>query len=164
MPTEARTTWPGDVVYGEEGTSDNIARLPGGWVGDAYVDADQLGITTAVTDLTGLTTTFVIPAERKLEVTAKIQIAGDPVDLDQVLLFLMEGGDILQRAQFSCAGLTGTVRNTMHIKHTVRGPTAGSHTYKLALQAIGAGSTVDMEADPTYPAELLVMDIGQMIS
>ena len=35
-------------------TAANLAKLPGGWIGDAQVTANQTGITTA-TDLTGLT-------------------------------------------------------------------------------------------------------------
>ena len=145
-----RTAYAGAAVSGEVLTAANVNKLPGGWIGYAEVTANQTGI-TAVTDLTGLSVAVTVGTSRRLRVTGFIHIGN--VAGSSISFAIKEGATTLQDAVAnSVAGAVWTMA-----VHTVLTPTAGAHTYKLTL---AGSSATDMLAATTYPAFILVEDIG----
>lgn len=132
-------------------TAANLAKLPGGWIGDASVTANQTGI-TAITDLTGLTVTVTVGTGRRIEVEGWFQ-ASQVTASGAITFVIAEGATLLQTAQLNFGvGLT-----PMYIKCTLT-PTSGAHTYKL--QAATSAGTLSLLASATQPAQIVVKDLG----
>lgn len=122
-------------------------------LGYAQVTANQTGI-TAETDLTGLTTTVTVGSSRRVRITgyvgfqkvtntgiAALRIKESTTQLQDTFLDNL----IANQVGYLCSSVVLT-------------PSAGSHTYKLALAASTA--TVSMTASATAPSFILVEDIG----
>jgi hypothetical protein len=126
--------------------------LPGGY---AQITANQAAITAEV-DVTGLTVTVTVGANRRIRISACANIAATVAD-DVAELRIKEGVTVL-------SFWDGVVRvvgggQTMAPQVTLT-PTAGVHTYKIAATlAIGTGS-ITVQAGATFPAFILVEDIG----
>lgn len=125
-------------------------------LGLATVTANQEGITT-VTDLTGLTVTVTVGANRYIRISFEGEFDRSVVDgTSQVIL--MEGGTALQTFGYqpNIANENMTVGGSL----VIDSPSAGSHTYKLTLtNSTGTGNS-DLFASSTIPAQLWVEDIG----
>lgn len=141
-------------VAGEVLTAANLSRLPGGWIGYNEVTADQVGIGTTITDLTGLAVTVTVGTSRRIRVTSRVQVkqntsAGTPV------VYIREGASILQSNSIavSAANFIAVFETSV-----VLTPTPGSHAYKLS--ALTSANTVDSQAAAANPAFILVEDIG----
>ena len=137
----------GDFAY----ASDLTAR-PQGVLGYAQVTANQGGITTAV-DLTGLTVTVTVGSGRRIKVTGDVYysttVAGGAAGV-----YVNEGASQLaQRTRVTA----GTLADASRVE-VVLTPSAGAHTYKLR-GSMGSG-TGTLEAAATYPAYILVEDLG----
>ena len=132
--------------------SDELDRR--GERGYAQVTADQGGI-TAVTDLTGLTLTFTVVANRKLRLIAQAlfrsTVSGDIAKLS----ITDSAGNVLQFGQLAVTGANATLNVALRIT-----PAAGTVTYKLRAERAAGTGTLTMEADAISPAFLLVEDIG----
>lgn len=123
-------------------------------LGYAQVTTPQGGITTE-TDLTGLSVTVTVPAGRRLRITAQGRV--DAVTTAGLIIgFIKEGSTYLDRWVQDDVG-AGQVRTAS--ASTIITPTAGSHTYKLSLWKFNGGNTASLNADPAYPAYILVEDI-----
>lgn len=146
-----RDSW--SPAFGEEATSANVAKLPQGWRGYAQRTTTQSAVGTSPTDLTGLTVTFDVPANRLLKISGYAQ--GNPSTTATFIVHIVEDGTIIGRVGKSTpvnavqASLSG---------FTISAPSAGSHTYKL--QGETSTGTVDFEATSTAPMWVLVEDIG----
>jgi len=129
--------------------------LAQGTLGYAQVTANQGSITTVV-DLTSLTVTATLVAGRRIRITGQCLFQSTVAD-DTVELRIMEGGT--QLTQIDVIARVASITATAH-GSVILTPTAASHTYKLsALRASGTG-TVTMTAGATFPAYILVEDIG----
>ena len=134
---------------------DNVA---GGTLGYAQVIADQTGITTE-TDLTGLTVAVTVGAGRRIRVTASVLVYGSVVS-DEFIVNIKEGATVLQRAGYDSLTGAGTSRPTSVERSVVLTPSAGSHTYKLSLLRNQGTGSLTSSAGTTFPAFILVEDIG----
>lgn len=124
-----------------------------GTLGYAQVVADQTGITTE-TDLTGLTTTVTVPANRRIRITGLVALQPDSANTP-VMLKIKDG--TTQIAACRAVLTITTASQTINCPVTVK-PSAGSKTYKLTLTA---DNTTSLKADSTTPSWILVEDIGQ---
>lgn len=125
----------------------------GGTLGYGQVVASQASITTEV-DLTGLAATVTVGTGRRIRVSAHIMTGS--TGADKVRLRIKEGATVLQTADVR---VLANDSNTLS-SSVVLTPSAGAHTYKLSLgREIGTG-TLTMYANPTFPAYILVEDIG----
>ncbi len=127
-----------------------------GTLGYAEVTANQGGITSE-TDLTGLSVTVTVAANRRVRITAKTECASNNAN-DVAAFRIKEGASTLEER-------TGPVMPLANVSVGVDTsvavtPSAGAHTYKLSLaRAVGAG-TLTMSAFATRKAYILVEDIG----
>lgn len=128
---------------------------PSSTLGYAEVTASQSGI-TAVTDLTGLSSTINVPAGRRIKITAKVAVNGS-VASNTAALQIQEGATVLQNIQIQNSTTPGN--GTTEEGEVIITPSAGMHTYKLTLQLSAGGGTVGMAAASTFPAFILVEDI-----
>lgn len=134
----------------------DIALLPKGKMGYASVTADQTPITTVV-DLTSLTLTFTAVASRFYRITgycnAQSTVATDRIDLQ------ITDSTPTQLQLFAGAPNAANQAIGMLAQVVVQ-PGAGSKTYKLRMaRGVGTG-TITMKAAATFPAFILIEDIG----
>lgn len=132
------------------------AAGPQGIVGYAQVTASQTGITTEV-DLTGLTTTATVGANRRVRISAQVlfnsSVAADRIGLeikDGAGSYLMQG-----RVIVAAASLNFTFATSVVIV-----PASGTHIFKLAAVRTNGTGTVQMVASASFPAFILVEDLG----
>lgn len=150
-----RTAHAGAATVGEVLTAANYNRLPGGWIGDTEITANQTGITTQV-DLTGGSVTVTVGASRRIKITAHAMVQST-VASDEVAIGTYEGATELQIAIATLA-----VANRIQTLESmvVLTPTTGAHTYKLtALRSSGTGSA-SVVASAARPTFILVEDMG----
>lgn len=125
-------------------------------LGYAQVTANQAGITT-LTDLTGLSTAATVGTNRYVRITAQILTQRTVAD-GETNLYIREGSTTLE--------IMAIRQNNVGVNETLAGsividsPSAGSHTYKLSLERGGGTGTVQATAAATFPAFILVEDIG----
>lgn len=131
---------------------DRLDALPKGRMGSATATSNQGSITTAV-DLTGLSVTFTAETGRKYRISAMAQFIGTSAGARADLL-IDKAGTTLQIGSVIVATGVGASVSAM----VENAPGAGSVTYKLRAQ-ITAG-TGTMQAGATFPAVILVEDIG----
>lgn len=134
--------------------SGDVARgaLSGGY---AQVTANQGGITTEV-DLTGLAVTVTVGAGRRILIRGCVR-ASTTVAQDSFDLKILEGATVLQTAEYVSPVVARAEARRVEVVLT---PSAGSHTYKLTgVRSTGTG-TFTMNAGATFPAYILVEDIG----
>lgn len=128
------------------------ASNPLGTVGYAEVTASQDIAGTSSTDLTGLTVTFTAPASRRYRISSQVRAKFGVTT--EAFLSILEGATFLNTVVDD-----NDNRATLHCQAIVT-PSAGSHTYKLALQFGSADSDNGLFASATAPAFILVEDIG----
>jgi hypothetical protein len=123
-------------------------------LGYAEAVTPQSGITTVV-DITSLSVPVTVAASRRLRITGhylvKSTVAGDKAETT-----ITQDGTILAYDETYLHAANG---DQLVIVQAIVIPSAGTRTYKLRVaRALGTG-TVTVDADPTYPAWLLVEDI-----
>lgn len=157
MPS--RTTIPGTTDPGDIWTSANVDDLPGGRSGYAPVTASQTGI-TAEADLTNLSVTVDVPADRLIKVSCLVHIDHVGGANFVALLSIKEGTTYLGGAVWEMgADATGAEQSTFS-PFVLLTPSAASHTYKLSLALSAGTGTLSSVASATRPAYILVEDIG----
>lgn len=127
-----------------------------GHVGSAAVTTDNGGITSLV-DLAGLSVTFTAVAGRRYKITLDAYLNSSAGGDISSLVIANGGGTQLQSSQAYMPATGVSVRQVAMVTAT---PGAGSTTYKArASRAIGSG-TLALAAGATYPAVIVVEDIG----
>jgi hypothetical protein len=149
-----RTAYVATEAVGDVLTKANFDKLPGGWIGYAEVTANQTTITAAV-DLTGLTVTVTVNTSRRIRVTGSAELVNNTAGAGLLLLILADGAQVMSAPT---GGMTANVA-VRKVAQVVLTPTAGSHVYKLQAQT-QVGGTGTMNAAATYPAFILVEDLG----
>lgn len=130
--------------------------VPVGQIGYAQVVAVQGSITTEV-DLTGLSVNVVVPAGRTIRITGFVPAFSTTVAGDGGRISIKEGSTLLTLGQ---AFITSTAAGANSLMpQVILSPSAGSHTYKLTGARVSGSGTFTMNADPTFPAYILVEDI-----
>jgi len=160
-PNEGMTIWETDtdklLIYTTATTTWQPPwNLPWGRLGSASVTANQTSITTE-TDLTSLSVTVTVPANRRLRITG-FTGAYSSVAQDASELRIKESTTQLTRSSLVHVLATST---EMHdVTALVNGPSSGSHTYKLAMVRTSGTGSITMVAASDAPAFILVEDMG----
>lgn len=127
----------------------------------AYVisTSNQAVASGAAVDITGLTVSISIPANRVLRVTGQCIFAiTPPMTLDGFIN--QDGTDIAAFGENSnSTGADATGKSILQCGSAIVTPAAGDHTFKLRAQASGAGSAT-IGASTAAPGFILVEDIG----
>lgn len=151
-----RTPW--DPVTGDVMTEARLDTLARGWLGYVEVTANQSVVGSGTeTDITSLTVTLTVQADRKLRITGHgifSRSVADGVTLARIKEGSTELGRFCQHApsatsEFDCA--EGSI---------VVAPSAGSHTYKLTMQRFSGTGNITLNAAAGSAAFILVEDIG----
>jgi len=125
-----------------------------GTLGYAQVTANQGGISTA-TDLTGLFVAVTVTAGRRIRISAS-GLTDRTVANGTNSLLIQEGATQLQ--EINTQPLYGNA--AQHYGAVILTPTGGAHTYKLALFRVTGTGTISLQAAATFPAFILVEDVG----
>lgn len=140
------------------------AALPQGLlVPPAEVTTDQGNITSEV-DLTGLSVTISVPANRYVHLKGRIQWFSS-LSGSRGFLMLKEGTTDLQYASGSNTGTSANASTafSLTIDRTLV-PSAGQHTYRLAmLNATPDGGVLTMRATTERVAYLQAEDMGSAV-
>lgn len=155
----ASTTSPAYILV-EDITGMPLVTAPGsvpvGQIGYAQATANQGSITTEV-DLTGLSVNVSVAAGRIIRITGYVPAFSSTVAGDAGRISIKEGATLVTLGQAFISG-TAAGANTI-MPQVVLSPSAGSHTYKLTGVRVSGSGTFTMNADPTFPAYILVEDI-----
>lgn len=150
-----RTAYAGAAVPGEVLTAANVNKTPGGWIGYAEVTANQGGIGTTDTDLTGLSVAVTVGTSRRIRISVFSNVSMQTAS-NRAYLRIQEGATVLTEAREDIVNDNHAPMNAS----VVLTPTAGAHTYKVTARVLNAGSTLTAEAATTYPSYILVEDLG----
>ena len=150
---DATAVTDGDITDLRSSARSGVSA-PGGCLAYAERTSNQ-GSITAEADLTGLSVTVDIPANRRIRISATIE-AQSTQAADVARLRIKEGSTALQTGNFRL-GTSGTPFSCS--KDHVFVPSAGEHTYKLSLERVGSG-TVTMSAASGRAAFIMVEDLG----
>jgi hypothetical protein len=157
-----RDSYVGDQAAGSVLTAANFERLAGGWLGYAEVTASQIGI-VAEADVAGLTVAPEVNDGRRIKVSAHVNLKYNSTTAEsfRLLMHLKEGSTYLGGARF--AGFSNGISDDPEVSASpfvILTPTAGVHTYKVALaRNLGTG-TVETVSSATFPLSILVEDLG----
>lgn len=133
---------------------DTLDKAPLGLLGKAEVTANQTGI-IGIIDLTGLSVTVTVAANRKIRVKGYVDATMNLVS-GQTEVLIYEGATPLHRA-LGNVNATGGI--TLAPEVNLQAPAAGAHTYKLRATANGANNMETLAA-AAYPAWIAVYDDG----
>jgi hypothetical protein len=143
-----RSSWPGNVVFGEEATKALIDKIPGGWIG-YETEPSPPTVDTTEDDLVSVTVT--VPASRLIKISVTASIIDGDSDADGGVIVVYEGVTDLGRVHRHpnssdgsfCAGFV-----------LVNDASPGSHTYTVSA------STSSGEFTFFGSVDVLVEDIG----
>lgn len=133
-------------------------NVPMGQLAYSQATSNQTGITTEV-DITGLSVNVVVTAGRVIRITGFVPAFSTTVSGDGGRISIKEGGTLLTLGQAFIGGTSASAGSNSIMPQVVLSPTAGSHTYKLTAARVSGTGTFTMNADPTFPAYILVEDI-----
>lgn len=155
-----RTAWPGTANTGDVVTEALIDELPGGWIGYSIITTGQSSI-TSITDLTNLSVTVTVGANRLIRVTgvgSMVRSVADGITLG----YIREGSTTLGRWGVFDATSANTNSPTQS-GSVLLTPSQGSHTYKLSLEQLTGTGSSGIQAGATFPAYILVEDLGDTL-
>jgi hypothetical protein len=132
--------------------------VAGGWIGYSESTTSS-GLITAKTDLTsiGLAVSVTVNPSRRIKISASARCDYNNAAGDRMILYIMEGAVDLKLIRVPASGFA-TNPITVFGQHPLT-PSAGSHTYKLSLERVGANSVQVLHASDER-AFILVEDIG----
>jgi hypothetical protein len=156
------------ITRGQDGTSDvahssgakigfmfvpsHYSRLATRKLGYASATSNQTGITTLV-DLTSLTVTVTVPESATIKITGYLGVQNNGTT-GRTTVYIRESSTELQN--YSVQNALASTSAAINVQ-AVTSPTAGSHTYKLSMEAsAGTSNTV---ANSNAPAYILVENI-----
>lgn len=138
------------IVYYDDGAAWRTIDQKG-TLGYAQVTADQTNITAPV-DITGLSVTVTVGASRRIRISGDLYLNNSAAAV--VNSYIYEGPTLRQQRGAYANGV-----NSVGVPLSViLTPASGTYTYKLAAGT--TGGTATSKALPTYPAFILVEDIG----
>lgn len=131
-------------------------NMPWGLVARAVKVANEGGFPTSATDISGLSLTFTANGGRWLKLSGYLMcfqsVASAPV------CTITDGANVVLQQQNLAPDTAPQAVNLF----TVIAPGAGSYTVKMRMNA-GTGSTVTVLGSATFPATLLVEDVGPVV-
>ena len=152
-------TRPGGFIAGDVLTATDMNLLPGGIMGYAQVTADQASI-SAVADLTSLTVTWTAVSARRYRTSFYVNANSSTVVAgnNPISIFITDSSNTI-KAQAVCTDNEAVLETMTLVGSVCETGLSGSTTRKLRAQQTGGG-TMDLLAAATYPAYILVEDIG----
>lgn len=153
-------TVPGGYVAGDILTAANLNLLPGGKMGYAQVTANQTSIGNAEADLTSLTVTWTAVSARRYRISFFVNLTMQTSLIGEGAVYITDGSNTHKldtglpqpEAIDTLTTLVGSVTET---------GLSGATTRKLRARRLnGGGDTMSLAAAATYPAYILVEDIG----
>lgn len=128
-------------------------------LGTAVKTADQSGSFGSEIDITSLSVTVDVRANRRLRIYFEGGVSDTLADATYYIFRIKEGATVLKEIDKGIFGSTRTVYAAGWVE--VDNPSQGSHTYKISLQTAAAPSgTVVFRSSSTNPAYIWVEDIG----
>lgn len=155
----SRTSWPGNVVFGEEATAALVTKIPGGMIAYETEDSNTTGITTVV-DLIEVTVT--IPADRIITVEGYYGRVSSLTASDIADFCVKESATQLAASRIDVGTVVSGSNGgaTAYVSTAPFTPSAGSHTYKLTGELAQGTGTIQFRAASTSPAWIRVIDHG----
>lgn len=134
-------------------------NLPWGVLAVASTTTNQASIGGTATDLTSLTGTVTVPANRRIKIRVFLPGCAGTVANDSFELRINEGATVLQANRISVNSTLQYVAATAEIIIT---PAAGSHTYKAVMVRVAGTGTIDNGASAanTQTAVFAIEDLG----
>jgi hypothetical protein len=133
-------------------------NLPWGYLGHAVLNANQNSVGAGGVDITGLSVTVTVPANRRLRITAKAKLLTGTLAAATSLILLRDAGQI-DTADLSNDSSTPAASFGIDLASFDHAPAAGAHTYKLqAFFSVNTDNSV--VAAVNDPAFIVVEDIG----
>ncbi len=138
-------------------TDDDHTFYPKGVLGQATLTSNQTGITSTPEDVTGVTVTATVAADRMIKISATT-MTNVNTNGATCIVKVYEDATAIQRIQTEAAGANDEHTSSCVVYTT---PTAASHTWKLTLEA--NGGTGSVVAGGEYPCILIVEDVGSAL-
>lgn len=151
MAITPNTTFTAGAVL----TADQMNRLPWGVMGKAEATANQASIGTGQTDVTNLSVTFTADSSRIYRTSVYAIVQQDTAS-GLVFVRLTDGSNNQKNQWMQTSVATGFYTCSMV---TVESGLSGSTTRKVRANA--QANTMSIQAAATYPAVIVVEDIGQ---
>jgi hypothetical protein len=125
-------------------------------LGYAEITSNFVVASTIPTDVPGLTVTVTIPSGGgRIKITAYANTLASTAAISSLYVNIKEGAAVLQGCSATAVGMGSYVHaNCVYIGT----PTAGSHTYKVNIQA--SANDITLYAATNYPAFILVEYLG----
>lgn len=141
-----------DYVW--NGTAWVLLNVPGGTLGYSQSVANQAGIGTSATDLTGLSVAVTVGASRRIRVSAFVNISMQTAGARAIIRIQEGAGSLAVAWEDLLVGHFAPVNVS-----AVLTPSAGAHTYKVTA-SVTPGATITSQAAANEPVYILVEDIG----
>lgn len=146
-----------DFIAGEKPTAALLDEIPKGWQGSNQLTSNVGSITASEVTLTGLTTTVIALASRKLRVDVYLQIQSSVAN-DVARIRIKQDGTVVAIGHL-CIPVTGGVELSCHVL-AVENPSAGARTYTVTVERLTGSGTLQVTAGSTNPSRILISDIG----
>lgn len=133
-------------------------NLPWGYLAHAQITANQNSVAAGGVDITGLSVSVTVPANRRLRITTKAKLFTGTLAAATGLMILRDGTQIDTADTSNDSTTPGATYgvDSVTIDHA---PTAGTHTYKVqAFFSVNSDNIVIAQAND--PAYILIEDIG----
>src|SRR5690606_23957050 len=147
-----------DFVAGEIVTANKMNQIPKGVLGYAFRTSNITGLSGGPVDLPGLSVQVSVPAGRLIRVVGYVRHwGGSMAQGEEADLRIREGDSglgLLRVIAVKSGNADGGA-----VQALIR-PSAGTHTYKLTFQQISGTSDWTVVASSTFPAFILVEDLG----
>ena len=154
-----RSGYPGTESAADVLTTTNFNKLPGGWIGQVQVTANQTAITT-VADLTSLTLSVTYQSGRTYLWLAQIKVQSNTAN-DYFGLALTDATPTTFTQGLYQTESSANTDTTLSLMFYEVAGSSGSVTRKLrGGRAGGSAGTFQMSASATAPAQLTCIDIG----
>ena len=157
---EGKVIWDTDVdallVY--TGGSWTSLNGPRGYMGYAQLTTSIISGITTLTDLTSLSVTWTAAAGRRYKVTFKVLVYSSVAN-DDVNVWLRNGSSTKLNA-YGARAVSTSHGIAVTGSHVLSGLSAGSQTVKLSMERVAGSGNIYVAAGSTYPAFILVEDIG----
>lgn len=129
-------------------------------LGYAEVTSDQTGIDGTIVDLTGLSVTVDVAANRRIKITGYAHFISVSSLDERGRLRIRDGTN--STLNFANSDFLHSSENQGEdlVVIAVITPASGSHTFKLSAERIAGGTAIEMDASSIHPAFILIEDIG----
>lgn len=128
-----------------------------GYLGIGEQTGGGYNITTSFTDIPGVTTTFTVPANRRLKVTSAIFVENVTAAAGTFVFTNVKQDGVVIRSEYLAHGAAGsTAGPQMHLMTFFYSPAAGTHTLNTEIKSLAT----TLSAATLFGNYISVEDIG----